>query len=131
MQQELIWFGIMTAEQETELGKLSTDATFRKILHKFQVDSQPKPMLADFVFAGSVFVKQTDGKEWYAAEGGNYVCVANFGDALIDVSIRSSEVNSDASFEPNTPVVPPLRTPVIVELIPIKGSFTPKAPPKP
>ncbi len=129
MQQELIWFGIMTAEQEQELAALSTDKTFRDALHKFQVDSQPKGMQADFIFAGSSFVKNPDGQEWYAAEAGNLICVANFSDAILDVNVRSSDVNADASFEPNTPVVPPLRTPVTVELIPVKGEGKPVAEP--
>jgi len=127
MQQELIWFGIMTEEQEKELAALTKDETFRKALHKFQVESQPRGMKADFVFAGSSFVKNPDGQEWYAGEAGNLVCVANFADAIIDVNVRSSDVNSDASFEPNTPAVPPLRTPVVMELIPVKGSYKPEA----
>jgi hypothetical protein len=118
MQQELIWFGIMTAEQEKQLAALSTDETFRKALKRFQTQSQPRPMTADFVFAGSAFLKDPDGKERYAAEGGNIICVANFADATIDVNVRSSDLNADASFEPNTPEIPPLRTPVVVELIP-------------
>jgi hypothetical protein len=129
MQGELIWFGIMTADQEKELAALTKDEKFRKALHNFQVKSQPVGMSADFIFAGSTFVKNPDGQEWYAAEAGNLICVANFSDAIVDVSIRSSDVNADASFEPNTPVVPPLRTPVVVELIPVKGSYKPKAEP--
>jgi len=120
MQGELIWFGIMTAEQEKTLAALSTDEKFRKALHQFHVDSQPKPMTAEFIFAGSSFVKNPDGQEWYAAEAGNLICVANFSDAIIDVNIRSSDMNSEASFEPNTPAIPPLKTPVVVELIPVK-----------
>jgi hypothetical protein len=82
-------------------------------------------MKADFIFAGSAFVKNPDGQEWYAAEAGNLICVANFSDAIIDVNVRSSDMNANASFEPNTPAVPPLRTSVVVELIPVKGSFKP------
>ena len=119
----------MTAEQEKELASLTKDEKFRKALHNFQVKSQPVGMSADFIFAGSTFVKNPDGKEWYAAEAGNLICVANFSDAIVDISIRSSDVNADASFEPNTPVVPPLRTPVVVEMIPVKGSYKPKAEP--
>jgi hypothetical protein len=129
MQGELIWFGIMTAEQEKELAALSKDENFLKALHSFQVKSQPVGMSADFIFAGSTFVKNPDGQEWYAAEAGNLICVANFSDAIIDVSVRSSDKNDDASFEPNTPVLPPLRTPVVVELIPVKGSYKPMAEP--
>ena len=125
MMGELIWFGIMTPEQEKELAALSKDETFRKALHKFQVDSQPKGMTAEFIFAGSSFVKNPDGQEWYAAEAGNLVCVANFADAIVDVNVRSSDMNSEASFEPNTPAVPPLRTPVVVELVPVQGSYKP------
>ncbi|HVJ86624.1 MAG TPA: YdjY domain-containing protein [Caulifigura sp.] len=127
MNEELIWFGIMSKEQEKELAALSKDETFRKAIHKFQVDSQPRGMKADFIFAGAMFVKNPDGTEFYSAEAGNLICVANFADAIVDVNIRSSDVNADASFEPNTPEIPPLRTPVVVELVPLKGSYTPAA----
>ena len=129
MEQELIWFGIMTPEQEKQLASLTTDEKFRAALKKFQTGSQPRGMQADFIFAGSSFIKNPDGQEWYAAEAGNLICVANFSDAIIDVNVRSSDMNSEASFEPNTPEIPPLRTPVVVELIPVKGSYKPASEP--
>jgi hypothetical protein len=118
---EIFWFGTMTQEQLESLLKLSKDGAFQKILKKIHKDSQPRQMQADFIFGGSGFYQAKDGTNHYQAEQGNLVCVANFGDAMIDVSIRSSEVNSEASFEPYTERVPPLNTVVIVELIPAKS----------
>lgn len=118
---EIFWFGTMTQDQLDSLLKLSKDETFQKILRKIHKDSQSRQMQADFIFGGSGFYKSKDGTNYYQAEGGNLVCVANFGDAMIDVSIRSSEVNSEASFEPYTERVPPLGTAVVVELIPAKA----------
>jgi hypothetical protein len=45
---------------------------------------------------------------------------------MIDVSVRSSDMNSQASFEPYTERVPALGTPVLVELIPAKSDKTKK-----
>ncbi|MBX3441977.1 MAG: hypothetical protein KF774_06200 [Planctomyces sp.] len=117
-EQELIWFGPMTDAKRDELLKLSTGEAYQKAIRAMHADSQVRGMEADFVFAGSGFHESQDGTKWYQAEAGNLICVANFGDAMIDVSIRSSDVNSEASFEPWTERVPPLGTPVVVELRP-------------
>lgn len=125
--EELVWFGPMTDEQRDGLLALSKEKAFQEAIKKMHADSQPRQMEADFVFGGSGFFTAKDGSKHYQAEGGNLICVANFGDAMIDVSVRSSEKNSEASFEPYTERIPPLGTPVVVELIPAK----PKAEEKP
>jgi hypothetical protein len=116
--EELIWFGPMSDEQQEKLLNLSKNEAYQKAIKKFHDASQFKPMTADFVFGGSGFHEAKDGTRWYKAEAGNLICVANFSDAMIDVSIRSSDVNAEASFEPYTDRIPPVGTPVIVELVP-------------
>ena len=54
------------------------------------------------------------------AENGDVVCVANFGDALLDVSVESSSSNEGLMFEPYAERIPPLGTEVTVELTPVK-----------
>jgi hypothetical protein len=123
--EELIWFGPMTDAQRDGFLALTKDKTFQAAINKMHTDSQSRQMEADFIFGGSGFHTAKDGTKHYQAEGGNVICVANFGDAMIDVSVRSSERNDEASFEPYTDRIPALGTPVIVELIPAKSKPSP------
>lgn len=116
---ELIWFGPMTAAQRDELLGLSQDADYRQGIETFFEQSQPRQMQAHWVFAGSGFWVKNDGTKFYQAEEGNVICVANFGDALLDVSVQSSASNDGLQFEPWTDRIPPLGTAVDVELIPV------------
>lgn len=121
MNQLLLWFGIMSEAKRDELLKMSSDKDYQTVIKKMFRDSQPQEMKAKFVFAGSQFSKLDDGTVYYQADGGSLICVANFSDAMIDVDIESSA--SDAagrSYEPYTERLPPLDTPVTVELIPVK-----------
>jgi hypothetical protein len=115
----LLWFGPMTETQRDELLSQSDDKSYGAAIQSFFEASQPKEFEADFLFAGSSFYKQKDGKLWYQAESGNVICVANFSDAMIDVSIESSASNANLLYEPYTERIPPLDTPVTVELIPV------------
>jgi hypothetical protein len=124
---ELIWFGPMTDEQRDQLVKLSDDVQYVKGIVKFHRESQSREMQADWVFAGSGFWLNERGEKFYQAEDGNVVCVANFGDALLDITIPSTASNDGLQFEPWTDRIPPLNTPVEVHLIP---DFT-AAPPVP
>jgi hypothetical protein len=117
--QELIWFGPMSEQQRDELLALSEDAAYRKNIHKFFTDSQPREMEAEFVFAGSGFHEDADGKRYYLAESGNIICVANFTDAIIDVAVKSLAANDALLFEPYTERIPPLGTAVTIELVPL------------
>jgi hypothetical protein len=123
----LLWFGPMTEAQRDELLARSDDQAYQEGIQSFFKASQPREFEADFVFAGSSFYKQKDGKLWYQAESGNVICVANFSDAMIDVSVESSASNSQLLYEPYTERIPPLDTPVTVELIPVfeEGSDAP------
>lgn len=121
----LLWFGQMTAEQRDALLKLSDDTEFQAGIRSFFEQSQSREIEAQWVFAGSGFFEEEGGRKVYMAEGGNVVCVANFGDALLDVTVQSTSSNdSGLLFEPYTERVPPLGTEVTVELIPVKGEET-------
>jgi hypothetical protein len=67
----------------------------------------------DWVFAGSGFWKDDNtGKQWYLAEGGEAICVSNFGTALLDLPIASSQDNASLMFEAFTERLPPRGTAV-------------------
>src|SRR3546814_16205658 len=58
---------------------LSKDENYQAAIKSFSKRSQSRPMNADWVFAGSLFVKdETEGKSVYLAESGDVICVANF-----------------------------------------------------
>ncbi|MEZ6056305.1 MAG: YdjY domain-containing protein [Planctomycetaceae bacterium] len=122
--EELIWFGPMTAAQRDALLALSKDEMYRKGIETFFKESQIRELDANWVFAGSGWYKHEDGSKSYLAEGGNLVCVANFGDALLDLSIESSAENDGLMYEPYFERLPPLETKVTIEL-------TPRPTPKP
>jgi hypothetical protein len=81
-----------------------------------------KPMAHPFVFAGSSFwTDEETGKKYYQAEGGDFICVSNFGTAMLDIPIESSQANSDLAFEAYTKRIPPLGAPVRLVLRPKKA----------
>ncbi len=121
MNQLLLFFGTMTKEKRDTFLAMSKDKMYQKAIKKMYNEGQPKEMKADFVFAGSGFSKLEDGTNYYQAEGGSFICVANFGDAMIDVDIKSSANDSAGrSFEPYTERIPKVGTPVTVELVPVR-----------
>jgi hypothetical protein len=72
-----------------------------------------RPMTQPFVFAGSGFWVDPDtGKQHYQAEGGDFVCVSNFGTAMLDIPVKSSQSNEELEFSALTQRIPPLGTPV-------------------
>lgn len=78
-----------------------------------------KAMPYDFVFAGSGFVvDQHTGKKFYMADGGEMICVSNFGTAMIDLPVESSQTNADLLFDAFTENIPPIGTKVRMVLIP-------------
>ncbi len=126
--QELTWYGPMTAEQRDQLVALSRDETYRKAIKSIHDRTQPRRMEARWVFAGSgFFVDGETGKRHYQAEGGDLICVANFPSAMIDVDVESTSSGEDnLLFEAWTERIPPLDTPVTVELIPVLKKAAPK-----
>jgi hypothetical protein len=72
-----------------------------------------KAMEYPFVFGGSLFwVDPESKKKYYQAEGGDFVCVSNFGTAMLDIPVRSSQSNEDLEFEAFTEKIPALGAPV-------------------
>jgi hypothetical protein len=72
-----------------------------------------KAMTFPFVFAGSrIYTDPETGKKFYQAEGGDFVCVANFGTAMLDIPVKSSKSNESLEFEALTEKIPPLGAPV-------------------
>ncbi len=119
--QELVWYGPMSESKKKELLGFCEDQEYQDAIKKFYSDSQPRTMKANWIFAGSQFVKNPEpGKpEIYAAQGGDLICVANFPTSMIDLDIRSSaEGNENLLFEAYTENIPALGTEVIIELIP-------------
>jgi hypothetical protein len=121
----LIWFGPMTEKQRDELLAMSDKADYRAAIGSFFKESQSKALEAEWIFGGSGFYTQKDGTQWYQAEAGNLICVSNFSDAMIDVSVESSASNDARLFEPYTERIPPLGTPVTVELAPVLATEKP------
>lgn len=72
-----------------------------------------KAMTYPFVFGGSTFwTDPENGKKFYQAEGGDFVCVSNFGTAMLDIPVKSSQSNEELEFEAFTEKIPPLGAPV-------------------
>lgn len=129
---ELLWFGPMTEEQKKRLLAWSKDAAYKKGIEKFFDDSQPRKMTAEWVFAGSQFVRdEPGGPEYYLAESGQIISVANFSSSIIDISMKSTDAEANLLFEAATDQIPPLGTEVTVELIPqfkpVKGEASKKS----
>lgn len=116
---ELIWFGRMTEKQRLDLLSRSQNKEYQAAIEEFFASGQPQELRADFVFTGSQFFTQKDGSQYYMAEAGDIVCVANFGDAMIDVAARSSADAGGLLFEPYTERLPNRSTAITVELIPV------------
>lgn len=138
----LLWYGRMSDADRDAALALTKDEAVRGMIRRFYEQSQPRPMTADFVFAGSGFYTQTvpaeDGGEGetvtrYAAEGGEVVCVANFQAAMIDIAERSSNAGQGVLYEAATERIPKEGTPVLITFTPRKpaerGGVADAAPP--
>jgi hypothetical protein len=112
----LLWYGTMTTEIRKKLLTHSDDEAYQKAVKDLHAQSQPRELKAEWVFGGSGFSKLEDGTQWYQAESGDVICVVNFGDALIDLSVASSVSNDNLNYEPYTERIPPVGTEVTVEL---------------
>jgi hypothetical protein len=72
-----------------------------------------------WVFAGSSFwTDEETGRQYYQAEGGDFICVSNFGTAMLDIPVESSQSNEELAFEAFTEHIPPVGTPVRLVLKP-------------
>jgi hypothetical protein len=78
-----------------------------------------KAMDRNWVFGGSGFVKDDEtGKTRYLADEGDFICVANFSTAAIDIPVKSSQENSELNYEAFTENIPAEKTKVRVVLSP-------------
>lgn len=78
-----------------------------------------KAMTYPWVFAGSGFyVDDATKRQYYMAEAGDFICVSNFPDAMLDVPIDSTSDNDDLLFEAFTENIPPRGTKVTLVLTP-------------
>lgn len=75
-------------------------------------------MSYDWVFAGSGFWKDDEGKEHYKANSGDLICVSNFPTATLDLPVKSSEANDELMFACFTDRIPPKGTKIRLVLIP-------------
>ena len=75
------------------------------------------PLAIDWVFGGSeIYEDPATKKRVYAADEGDLITVANFGNAILDLPIVSSASDADRVFFTNTDKIPPLGTEVFVFL---------------
>jgi len=78
-----------------------------------------KPLAEHWVFAGSeLYTDPVSKKTMYAADAGDLITVANFGNAILDLPLASSADNADRIFSADTAHVPPLDTEVLLRLGP-------------
>ena len=135
---DLLWYGRMTDEDRDRALALSADERFRELIREFHGESQPRPLTADFVFAGSyVWDKPVaydaegnvvETERSYAAEGGEVVCVANFPAATIDIAERSSAEGENVLYEAATELIPPKGTDVLITFSAAKAPPAARAP---
>jgi hypothetical protein len=72
---------------------------------------------SEWVFAGSKeFRDDRTGEVFYMADDGDMICVSNFSDAMLDLTVESSETMNRLDFEAFTERIPPKKTPVVVSL---------------
>ncbi|MCX7428594.1 MAG: YdjY domain-containing protein [Planctomycetia bacterium] len=86
-----------------------------------------KPMEHPWVFGGSGFwTDERTGERHYQAQSGDFICVANFPSAMLDLPIPSTDKDGSLLYEAFTERIPPLGTPVTLILTP-KLDKKPKA----
>lgn len=129
---EILWFGPMSEEDRDDLLTKWDKKEYQQAIKSFFDQGQSRPMKAQFVFAGSIMYKdETTGEEFYQAEGGHLICTSNFSDALLDVREESSASDGTQTYEGWTERIPPIDTPVLLYLKPVKAVEADKKSPKP
>jgi len=72
-----------------------------------------------WVFGGSGFWRDpADGKQYYQAEEGDFICISNFSTAMLDLPIESPQTNAALLFEAFTENIPADGTKVLITLKP-------------
>lgn len=119
---ELIWFGPMNEQMEAKLCQMSDRKEWKDAIRSLRKQTGSKPFQGRWIFAGSGYwVDEESGSRHYLAESGNLICVANFGDAMIDIDVQSSAENDSLLFEPWTERVPQPGTAVLLEIRPAES----------
>lgn len=78
-----------------------------------------KPLDFPWVFGGSGFwTDPADGKQYYQAEEGDFICISNFSTAMLDLPVSSPQQNAQLMFEAFTDHIPPDDTKVLLILKP-------------
>jgi hypothetical protein len=77
-----------------------------------------KALDSTWVFAGSSMGVGPDNQPRYRADDGDFICVSNFPDAMLDLPVESSDTNTERTFEAFTEHVPPKGTRVRLVLTP-------------
>jgi len=75
-----------------------------------------KAMEHDWIFAGSGFWKDDEGRSHYLADDGDLICVSNFASAMLDLPIHAPSANASLLFEGFYERIPPVGTPVAIIL---------------
>jgi hypothetical protein len=107
---------IKVSVQWEEKGKLKTEPAQKWVMNGMT----RKELNSDWVFAGSRFIKSEEGKpDYYLANDGDVICVANFESALLDLPFNSSKSDDERSFVAFTERIPPKDTKVTLILEPV------------
>ena len=78
---------------------------------------EKKPVTTPFVFAGSaLWQDQATGVKRYLADDGDFICVANFTSAMLDVPLESTQANEGLMFRAKPERIPALGTKVRIVL---------------
>lgn len=77
-----------------------------------------KPMAVSWVFVGSGFQKDSEGRNRYLADGGDFISVLNLPTAMLDVPEESVRAMEGRTYEGFVENMPPSGTPVTVVLKP-------------
>jgi len=105
----------ITVEWKDPEGKWQS-ASGREWVRNVRTD---KELDVPWVFAGSGFyVDEETGKQHYLAESGDLICVSNFGSAMLDLPVESSQAEAGLLFDAYTERIPALGTPVRLVLTP-------------
>jgi len=81
-----------------------------------------KNMAHEWVFAGSKFFKDPDrpnASPYYMANNGEIISLANFPDSMMDLPVKSPKEALNLIYEINNPLIPPLKTPVLITFEPV------------
>jgi hypothetical protein len=104
--------------QWEEKGKLRREPAQKWV----QNVTTKKELDSDWVFAGSRFVKNVldeSKPDYYLANDGDVICVANFESALLDLPFNSSKDDAERTFVAFTERIPPRDTKVAIILEPV------------